>query len=446
MRMYKFLTFLVFSCSLILAATPDEFNAFINIDNTSNSKIKIGIKDNIDVKGVATTAGSIALIDNYPSDDAFIISKLKASNFHIYGKTNLSEWANFRSFNSVSGWSSYGGQTINPYGENKNPCGSSSGSAVAVASGMINVAIGTETNGSISCPASVNGIVGMKPSVGLVSRSGIVPISSSQDTAGPMGNTVRIVAHTLEVIAGADLEDKATALIPENFNFNFTSDLDRNSLKNKRFGLLSSGSEDDEGAKLLNKIIQIIEDSGGDIIQIEDNRVYPGDEEFFLLLYEFKRDLESYLNNSNTSYKTLNDLIEFNNKNADLVMPYFKQEIFEASIEASGDHDKYQDSLRMLEEVKRGIDLLLEQYELDAFVGLTRNPAWDINYQGGDGAAMENQRSWGNGGYAAIAGYPHITLPLDKVDGLPVGVSFIGPKWSDKELLEYAATFERENN
>tara|TARA_B100000965_G_scaffold211969_1_gene177130 strand:- start:884 stop:2221 length:1338 start_codon:yes stop_codon:yes gene_type:complete len=444
--MNKIFSLLLIYISFFAHTEEDPFNAFIYISPlNSESLVNIGIKDNIDVKGMITSAGSLALSSHYPNKDAFLISKLKSSNYHIYGKTNLSEWANFRSFNSVSGWSSFGGQTINPYGNNRNPCGSSSGSAVAVASGMLKIAIGTETNGSISCPASINGIVGMKPSVGLVSRSGIVPISSTQDTAGPMGKTVIIVAKALQAIAGEDPLDASTLNIPKNFDFNFSKDLNKNSLKNKRFGLLNSGSDDEEGQKLLNKITKIISSRGGEVVEIEDTRVYPGEEEFFLLLYEFERDLELYLANTNTPYKNLEHLIAFNNANEDSVMPYFKQEIFEASIEASLDDDKYIEALATLEKVKEDFDSLLDRYNLDAFVGLTRNPAWITDYEMGDGGAMEEQRSWGNGGFAAIAGYPHITLPLGKVEGLPVGVSFIGTKWSDKSLLEYAASFERAN-
>ena len=444
--MNKIFSLLLVSITFLAHTEEDPYNAFIYISPlNSESLVNIGIKDNIDVKDMITSAGSLALSSNYPTKDAFLVSKLKSSNYHIYGKTNLSEWANFRSFNSVSGWSSFGGQTINPYGNNRNPCGSSSGSAVAVASGMLDVAIGTETNGSISCPASINGIVGMKPSVGLVSRSGIVPISSTQDTAGPMGKTVTIVAKTLEAIAGEDPSDASTLNIPNNFDFNFTKDLNKNSLKNKRFGLLNSGSDDEEGQKLLNKITKIISSRGGEVVEIEDTRIYPGEEEFFLLLYEFERGLKLYLANANTPHKNLKDLIAFNNANDDLVMPYFKQEIFEASIDASLDDDQYSEALATLQKVKDDFDTLLAKYNLDAFVGLTRNPAWLIDYKNGDSGAMEEQRSWGNGSFAAIAGYPHITLPLDKVQGLPVGVSFIGTKWSDKSLLEYAASFERAN-
>ena len=219
------------SLSQVIYPQVDKFNAYvvqIPKENITN-KVAIAIKDNIDLIGFPTTAGSLAMLDNYPIQNAFIVSKLQENNFYIDGKTNLSEWANFRSEKSVSGWSSYGGQTLNPFGANLNPCGSSSGSAVAVASGLVDVAVGTETNGSISCPASVNGIVGHKPTVGLLSRSGIIPISSTQDTAGPMGNSVEIVATALQAMAGTDKADPATLLIPNDFKYDFTS---------KHFGLV----------------------------------------------------------------------------------------------------------------------------------------------------------------------------------------------------------------
>jgi Asp-tRNA(Asn)/Glu-tRNA(Gln) amidotransferase A subunit family amidase len=445
--MLKILYVFLLCASLQSNATEDKYNSFISINpnDSSPDQTSIAIKDNIDVKGMPTTAGSLALKKNFPAADAFIIKKLKLANFHIYGKTNLSEWANFRSFESVSGWSSVGGQTLNPHGINTNPCGSSSGSAVAVASGMVSVAIGTETNGSISCPASVNGIVGMKPSVGLVSRTGIVPISSSQDTAGPMANSVLNVARALQAMAGKDPADVATHQIPENYDFNFLKGLQLSTLKDKRFGLLESGSNDAEGLRLINKIKHIITENGGKIVLIKDERVYPSEKEFFILLYEFKRDLEAYLKQAVTEHKTLNAIINFNRNNARLVMPHFEQEIFIESSRVSDNTEAYVESIKVIETVQNEMDELLQAYDLDAFVGLTRNPAWKIDYNGGDNAAMVGQRNWGNGGFAAIAGYPHITLPLGSVDGLPVGVSFIASKWKEKQLLEFAAAFERAN-
>ena len=235
--------FLILFFYLATYTQADLHNALIETYETSNNKnlIKIVIKDNIDIKSKVTSAGSLALSSNTAKKNAFIVDKLINANYHIYGKANLSEWANFRSINSVSGWSSINGQTTHPLNSKYNPCGSSSGSAVAVATGIVDIAIGTETNGSISCPASIVGIVGMKPTLGLVSRSGIIPIADSQDTAGPMGNSVEIVAKTLQVISGSDPMDAKTQLIPNNFDFNFEENLKQKNLNGMRFGLLNSG-------------------------------------------------------------------------------------------------------------------------------------------------------------------------------------------------------------
>ena len=424
----------------------DKFNSFIaikaDLENVDN-KTEIAIKDNIDVVGFATTAGSLALKNNFPTEDAFIIKKLKKNNFIIYGKTNLSEWANFRSTKSISGWSSIGGQTFNTHGENNNPCGSSSGSAVAVSSGILNMSIGTETNGSISCPASVNGIVGMKPTVGLVSRSGIIPISYSQDTAGPMGKDVKSVAEVLEIISGRDEKDFLTHKIPISFNFNFTKNLNKNSLQGKRFGLLKSGYDDIEGKRLIDDLIKIIEKEGGIIIEIDDTRKYPGEYSYFLLLYEFKTGIENYLINSNSEYSKLKDIIDFNEKNKEKVMTYFDQDIFYESNKASKNPKKYIQSIKEISLINKQTYNLFNKFKLDAMIGLTRNPAWKIDYKNGDDGAMSKQRRWGNGHFAAIAGLPHITVPFTKIDGLPVGVSFIGSLWSDKEIIEMAYSFEQ---
>lgn len=430
----------------LLEAVEDPFNAYIvSIENFSDkSLVNIAIKDNIDLAGYPTTAGSLAILDNIPKNDAFIVKKLKQNGFHISGKTNLSEWANFRSEKSISGWSSYGGQTLNPFGKNLNPCGSSSGSAVAVASGMVDVAIGTETNGSISCPASVNGIVGFKPTVGLVSRHGIIPISSTQDTAGPMGKSVKLVAEVLEAIAGPDIEDTATLFIPKHFSYDFTSELENNNIAGKRLGLLKSGEEYNAASKILKRITNLVEKLGGTIVEIDDPRIYPNEDEYFLLLYEFRIGLENYLSKSTSSIKTLQSLIDFNNANSREMMPYFEQEIFYKSIETKGNTDKYKQALQMVFSVRDEIDNLLRENNLDGLIGLTRNPAWEIDIEGGDGAAMSNQMSFGNGAYAAIAGYPHLTIPLASIDGLPVGISIIGPAWSDAKLLKMG--FDLESN
>jgi len=431
----------------------DRFNIYIS--KLSNEEIEynlskglkpIAIKDNIDVKGFANTAGSIALKDNRPSKNAFLIQQLVDNGYFVIGKTNLSEWANFRSSSSTSGWSSMGGQTINPYGSMRTPCGSSSGSGVVVATGLIDVAIGTETNGSVSCPSSVNGIVGIKPTVGLVSRSGIIPISHTQDTAGSMGRSVEKAAEILEIIAGKDINDPATLDIPEDFNFDFTSNLNEDSLKGKRFGLLSTGSNDKDGEKALQKIKKILENSGAIVVDVQDERQYPGEAELLVLMYEFKENLEKYLTTSNSPYKTLSELIAFNDANKEKVLKYFDQSIFIDSDKTSSQKEEYLIALDQIIDTRNGIDKLLEENNVDALVGLSWSPAWAINHDGGDDEAIAAYRFWVNGSYAAMAGYPHITVPLDYIDGLPIGMSFIGTAWSDKKLIEYAYSFEQLNN
>ena len=440
LNLYKFL--LLFS--LFVNASNDEKNSLIEIYDNPNdiNLINIVIKDNIDIGGKVTSAGSLALKDNIAKSDAFIIDKLKRANYYILGKANLSEWANFRSEDSVSGWSSLGGQTKHYLDDIYNPCGSSSGSAVAVSMGIVDIAIGTETNGSISCPSSVNGIVGMKPTTGLVSRSGIVPISSSQDTAGPMGASVDIVAKTLEVISGYDENDPATSLIPSNFDFNFSSVTKNISLKGVRLGLLDSENSNPKVIKLHKKIKEIINSLGGEVILINDDRDYPGDAEYYVLLYEFRVGLEDYLKNTNSTMKKITDIIDFNNKNRDIVMPYFEQDIFYKSVESTS-YLKYLWSKYKLNKSYKSTKDLLEKYDLDAFIGLTRGPAWKINYDGGDYVAMNDSPQFGSGGYAAHNGMPHITIPYFEINKFPVGISIIGDRWSDKAIIEYASAIEK---
>ena len=440
LNLYIFLLFFLITVS----ASNDEKNSLIEIYDNPNdiNLINIVIKDNIDIGGKVTSAGSLALKDNIAKSDAFIIDKLKRANYYILGKANLSEWANFRSEDSVSGWSSLGGQTKHYLDDTYNPCGSSSGSAVAVSIGIVDIAIGTETNGSISCPSSVNGIVGMKPTTGLVSRSGIVPISSSQDTAGPMGASVDIVAKTLEVISGYDENDPATSLIPSNFDFNFSSATKNISLKGVRLGLLDSENSNPQVIKLHKKIKEIVNSLGGEVILINDDRDYPGDAEYYVLLYEFRVGLEEYLKNTNSSMKTITDIIDFNNKNKDIVMPYFGQDIFYKSIESTS-YLKYLWSKYKLNKSYKSTKDLLEKYDLDAFIGLTRGPAWKINYDGGDYIAMNDSPQFGSGGYAAHNGMPHITIPYFEINKFPVGISIIGDRWTDKIIIEYASAIEK---
>ena len=412
-------------------------------ENLKNGLKPIAVKDNIDVVGFANTAGSKALENNFPNKNAFLAQKLIDNGYFVIGKTNLSEWANFRSSTSTSGWSSMGGQTINPYGEMRTPCGSSSGSGVVVATGLVDVAIGTETNGSVSCPSSVNGIVGIKPTVGLVSRSGIIPISSTQDTAGPMANSVSSAAKILEIISGVDLDDPATLNIPDDFNFNFTSDLNDSSLAGKRFGLLPTGSMNSDGKLMLKKIRIMLEEAGATVIDIDDNREYPGPEELLVLLYEFKVGLEQYLASSNSEFKTLDELIAFNENNKDEVLKHFDQSHFYDSNDTPSQKEEYLLALERVLQTRDEIDSFIKKYDIEALVGLSWSPAWAINHEGGDDEAIAEYKFWVNGSYAAMAGYPHVTIPFEYVDNLPIGMSFIGSKWDDKKLIEFAYAAEQ---
>ena len=442
-KSYLFLTFIVLSFFII---AEDDKNSLIEVysKDTELNSINIVLKDNIDIKNKITSAGSLALKDNIAKKNAFIVDKLINANYFIYGKANLSEWANFRSEDSISGWSSYGGQTKHYLNNDYNPCGSSSGSAVAVAMGIVEIAIGTETNGSISCPSSINGIVGMKPTTGLISRSGIIPISSSQDTAGPMGKSVNIVAKTLEVISGVDENDQATLSIPVNFEFDFANAAKNKRLDGVRLGLLNSEYSNSEILDLHNQIKSIVSSLGGIVVDIEDNRIYPGDAEYYILLYEFREGLEDYLKNSNSAMKKLEDIINYNIKNKELIMPYFGQDIFYKSLD-SNSYLWYQWSKYKIKNSYQKTIKLMEKYDLDAFIGLTRGTPWKINYEGGDWPAMSDTIMIDSGGYAAHNGMPHITIPYFKINDFPVGISVIGRRWDDKEIIKYAAAIEKTN-
>ena len=454
MRNFIFILVILFisGCSKSTETIDIEQKYNIYISKLSNEQIEenlkkglkpIAVKDNIDVVGFANTAGSLALKNNFPEKNAFLAQKLIDNGYFIIGKTNLSEWANFRSSSSTSGWSSMGGQTINPYGLMRTPCGSSSGSGVVVATGLVDVAIGTETNGSVSCPSSVNGIVGIKPTVGLVSRSGIIPISSTQDTAGPMANSVTSAAKVLEAISGVDPNDSATLSIPKDFNFNFTSDLNNASLAGKRFGLLPTGSMNSDGKLMLKKIRMMLEEAGAIVVDIDDNRKYPGPEELLVLLYEFKVGLEQYLASSNSEFKTLSELIAFNEENKDDVLKYFDQSHFYDSNKTTSQKEEYLIALERVLQTRDEIDSFIKEYNIEALVGLSWSPAWAINHDGGDDEAIAEYKFWVNGSFAAMAGYPHITIPFEYVDNLPIGMSFIGSKWDDKKLIEFAYAAEQ---
>ncbi len=421
----------------------DLYKSYIYSRSANWRGVPIFVKDNIDTINLANTAGSKALLDNLPKDDAQIIKKLKKAGFVIAGKTNLSEWANFRASSSTSGWSSVGGQTYNPYNLKYNPCGSSSGSAAIVAEGIAPASIGTETNGSIVCPASINGVVGIKPTVGLVSRDGIIPISSSQDTAGPMARSVYDAAIVLDAISGRDPKDTATFKIPGDYDFKGLTKLDADYLNGKRIGVIKVSEDAPQVTKnLMDKIIIVLEKLGAEVIEISLKPLDNDDwsKEFYLLLYEFNVGLNDYLQKSSSKTRNIKQLIEFNNQNKREILKYFGQDILEESIKAVDD-TAYGNALMLINASKARIDTVLEEESIIALVGLTRNPAWIINYKTGDN--FEN--GWSNGSISAIAGYPHITIPLDFVDGLPTGVSFMGTAWDEVNLLNIAYSFEQEN-
>ena len=325
-----------------LYSSSDLKFEYVNADQLGLNGVPILIKDNIDSVGLPNTAGSLALQNNLPRNDSQIVSKLKKAGLVVVGKANLSEWANFRGNPSSSGWSSFGGQTNNPYNLEYNPCGSSSGSAAAVAEGLVPLAIGTETNGSISCPASSNGVVGIKPTVGLVSRDGIIPISATQDTAGPMARSVLEAAKVLKAISGYDPKDSATKNIPDNYDYDALINLTNQSLENKNIGLLIKDEMSGVEVELLNKTQRILENLGANVQRVSFEVVsdYNFVDEYYLLLYEFQEGIEKYLKSSNSMRKSLNDLIDFNEENSEKVLKHFGHEIFLDSIQAT-DKERY---------------------------------------------------------------------------------------------------------
>lgn len=406
--------------------------------------IPILIKDNIDTADkMHTTAGSIALADHIATKDAFVVAQLRKAGALIMGKTNLSEWANFRSTRSSSGWSSRGGQTRNPYIINRSPCGSSSGSAVAVSANLCAAAVGTETDGSVIAPASFCGIVGIKPTVGLVSRSGIIPISATQDTAGPMTRTVADAAILLNAMVGVDPADAVTANSKDKIAKDYVSFLDKNALKGKRIGVEQSflRGRQEEVVALYQKTIDRLKELGATIVPVElVKETDPlGEAEFQVLLYEFKDGLNKYLSGVKKGVKSMSELIEFNKKNADKAMPYFKQELVEMS-NAKGDlkSSEYLQALAKSTSARAIIDKTLQANQLDAIVGTSYGPAHCIDWVNGDD----------NPGFyfcppAAMAGYPHITVPMGDIHGLPVGLSFIASKYEEGKIIGLAYAFEQ---
>jgi amidase len=408
--------------------------------------IPILLKDNIDTGDkMQTTAGSLALAGSSAPRDAFIVERLRAAGAVILGKTNLSEWANFRSTNSTSGWSGRGGQTKNPYALNRNPCGSSSGSGAACSANLTALAIGTETNGSIVCPSSANGLVGIKPTVGLWSRSGIIPISVTQDTAGPMCRTVADAALLLGAAIGVDPRDAATARSAGKGRSDYHQSLDPNALKGARLGVTRAGMGlTPKVEAFYNETLQALKSAGAVLVDpadLPDLEKSAGPLELEVMLYEFKDGVEAYLasRGSTVQVRTLKDLIAFNEREKERELPYFGQETFIAAAEKGPLTDlKYRRALRQLIPLARSaIDQLLIKHRLDALVGITGGPAWTTDLVNGD------KFSGGSGSASAVAGYPHVTVPAGYIQGLPVGLSFMGGAWTEMRLIQLAYGFEQ---
>jgi amidase len=407
--------------------------------------IPVLIKDNIDTGDrMNTTAGSLALLGSQAPRDAFVASQLRKAGAVIIGKTNLSEWANIRSNHSTSGWSGRGGLTRNPYALDRNPCGSSSGTGAGVSANLCVAGVGTETDGSVVCPSSANGLVGIKPTVGLISRSGIIPISHSQDTAGPMARTVRDAAILLGAMAGADPEDKATAAANGKISPDYTKFLDPGGLKGARLGVARKTFGFNDGVdQLMETLLGEMKRAGAEIIDPADIPTSGkfDDSENTVFLYELKADLAAYLaRRGNTAVKNLKDVIEFNERNRTREMPYFGQDIFIKSEEKGGlDSKEYVDALALNQRLTRaeGIDFIMDKFKLDAIVAPTGGPAWLTDLINGDHSAG------GSSSAAAVAGYPNINVPAGHLWGLPVGISFFGRAWSEPTLLKIAYSFEQ---
>lgn len=439
----------------VLAISPDALEAAMALDVERRDGrvrgplhgIPVLLKDNIEsADPMPTTAGSLALAGNLTGRDAELVRRLRSAGAVILGKLNLSEWANFRSERSASGWSAVGGQTRNPYDLRRSPCGSSAGAGVAVAASFAPLAIGTETNGSVVCPATANGVVGIKPTVGLVSRFGIVPISHTQDTAGPMARTVADAVVLLEAMIGADERDPATAVVEEAGDWDLPGALRRDALDGARIGVVRSEagfhSEVDE---LLERALADLEEAGATVVDgLELERPEGlGEASYDVLLYEFKHDLNAYLaglpNRERLPADTLEELIAFNRRHAAAEMPFFGQEIFLKAQEKGPLSERtYLEALELTREGSRSaIDGLLEEHDLDAIIAPTGSPAWSIDLVNGD------HFLGGSSSFAARAGYPNVTVPMGSVHGLPVGLSFFGTALSEPRLLGIAHDYEQ---
>lgn len=418
----------------VIKINPDALELALRMDaERKENKIRgplhgipVLIKDNIDTHDqMPTTAGSLAMADNWPEKDAFIVQKLREAGAIILGKTNLSEWANFRSIHSISGWSSVGGQTKNPYVLDLSPCGSSSGSAVAVAADFCMVAVGTETDGSIACPSSLNGVVGIKPTVGLVSRSGVIPISRSQDTPGPIARTVSDAAILLSAMAGYDPNDETTLRCVATGVTDYTQYLKTDGLKGKRIGVEKTmRHQNDPVGQLLEEALATLVSQGATLVDVVFADAYEliSEQEFEILETEFKAGINEYLAASNTGIHSLEELVAFNTEHDSTVMPLFKQEIMIDALTKGGlDSKPYLDALSATYQLRTHLDQLMAAYNLDALCGV------------------------GSGAYspAAVAGYPSITIPMGLYNELPYGITFFGKPFDEPGLLSIGYAYEQ---
>jgi amidase len=435
----------------VIVVNPDAMSIAEQLDRElKEGKIRgpmhgvpVILKDNIDTHDkMPTTAGATALRNSYPAKDSYVAARLREAGAIIIAKSNLSEWANFRGKRSTSGWSAIGGQTKNPYVLDRNPCGSSSGSGVAVSANLCMVAIGTETNGSIVCPSNMNGIVGIKPTVGLISRAGIIPISFTQDTPGPMSRTVEDAAICLGVLTGIDPADSKTFASKSNSNTDYTKYLNPEGLKGKRIGLIKESMGDlDRLDTLMHKTIEFLRQKGAEVIEIKTGKSSYESHSYTVMLYEFKDGLNKYFATlgPDVPVKNLAGLIEFNKRDS-TELRYFDQAIFEQA-QKKGDlnESEYRKSLVSMLKATRddGIDKIMQQYKLDALMAPTAGPAWKIDLILGDHGVG------GSSSLAAISGYPAITVPMGFIENMPVGVTFFGKAWSEPELIEIAYAYEQ---
>jgi amidase len=445
----------------VIEVNPDALSIATGLDRERKAGrirgplhgIPVLIKDNIDTHDrMMTTAGSLALEGSIAPQDATVAKKLRDAGAVILGKTNLSEWANFRSSHSSSGWSGRGGQTKNPYILDRNPCGSSSGTGAAIAASLAAIGVGTETDGSVVCPSNANSLVGIKPTLGLISRAGIIPIAHSQDTAGPMCRTVRDASILLDALAGYDPRDSATRdsvpFLAKSTFHGFASYLDANGLKGARIGVQrKSFGFNDAVDRVMNSCIETIKRLGATVIDPADIPTQGkfDDTELEVLLYEFKADLNKYLASlgPGAPVKSLKEIIDFNEKNHDRELPFFGQDIMvKAQAKGPLTEKKYRDALAKNHLMSRtqGIDAVIIKNKLDAIIAPTGGPSWPTDLANGDHFT---------GGYStasAVAGYPHITVPAGYVFGMPVGISFFGRAWSEPNLIKFAYAFEQATN